>query len=93
MSDAPIICAAVIALDSIEQPVTCVLILSSDPAMRDKKWHEVVNGKIDLSQLTPAEISDEMKDDIRDAFVVGADWTRAKIQKNVADQRKIREGL
>jgi hypothetical protein len=90
MADAPIICAAVAHLESIEVPVTCVLILTSDPAMRDKKWHEVVNGKIDLSHLTPAEISDEMKEDIRIAFVVGADWTRAKIENNVAEQPKVR---
>ena len=31
MADAPIICAAVVLFDSIEAPITCVLILSSDP--------------------------------------------------------------
>ena len=58
--------------------------------MRDKKWHQIVNGKIDLSCLTPTEISEEMKEDIRIAFVVGADWTRAKIESQVAEQPKVR---
>lgn len=85
MADAPIICATVVPLKSIERPITCVMILSSDPAMRDKKYHQVINGKIDLSHLTPSEISDEMKQKICNAFVVGADLTRSQIENGLSD--------
>jgi hypothetical protein len=77
----PAICANVIELprDLIPEPITCVVVFSSDPLL-GSTLSSFGDGFTSLFvKLTPHNLSEAKQKIITDTLVIGADVTRSKI--------------